>query len=147
MCLIKQYSLKQASCVGLLVRSLLIDRRKQWHVIISIVSVLFGGQLVTSHPSSCYMTLISEQGRVKICKCSQSLFNQFSFSILSLFLRLKTGLNCTRKVVDQRRILSLNSVFDACCHSCQLSTYQYLQQQCSDSQVHCTSPLQTMKRK
>ena len=28
-CLIKQYSLKQASCVGLLVRSLLIDRRKQ----------------------------------------------------------------------------------------------------------------------
>ena len=106
MCLIKQYSLKQASCVGLLVRSLLIGRRKQWHVIISIVSVLFGGQLVTSHPSSCYMTLISEQGRVKICKCSQSLFNQFSFSILSLFLRLKTGLNCTRKVVDQRRILN-----------------------------------------
>ena len=64
------------------------------------------GQLVTSHPSSRYMTLMSEQGRVKICKYSQSPFNQFSFSMLSLFLRLKTGLNCTRKVVDQRRILN-----------------------------------------
>ena len=107
------------------------------------------GQLLTSHPSSCYMTLMSEQGRVTICKYSQSPFNQFSFSMLSLFLCLKTGLNYTRKVVDQRRILNpeFEQLFDACCHSCQLSTYQYLQQQCSNSQVHCTSPLQTMKRK
>ena len=107
------------------------------------------GQLVTSHRSSCYMTLMSEQGRVIICKYSQSPFNQFSFSMLSLFLCLKTGLNYTRKVVDQRRILNpeFEQLFDACCHFCQLSTYQYLQQQCSDSQVHCTSPLQTMKMK
>ena len=67
---------------------------------------MFGGQLVTSHPSSCYMTLISEQGRVKICKYSQSPFNQLSFSMLSPFLPLKTGLNYTRKVVDQGRILN-----------------------------------------
>ena len=52
------------------------------------------------------MTLISEQGREKICKYSQSPFNQFSLSMLSLFLRLKTGLNYTRKVVDQGRILN-----------------------------------------
>ena len=52
------------------------------------------------------MTLMSEQGRVKICKYSQSPFNQFSFSILSLFLRLKTGPNYTRKDVDQKRILN-----------------------------------------
>ena len=52
------------------------------------------------------MTLMSEQGRVKICKYSQFPFTQFSFSILSLFLRLKTGLTNTRKVVDQGRILN-----------------------------------------
>ena len=52
------------------------------------------------------MTLMSEQGRVKICKYSQSPFHQFSFSMLSLFLRLKTGPNYTRKDVDQKRILN-----------------------------------------
>ena len=51
------------------------------------------------------MTLISELRRVKICKYSQSPFNQFSFSMLSLFLRLKTELNYIRKDVDQKRIL------------------------------------------
>ena len=49
---------------------------------------------------------LSDQGKCKICKYSQSPFNQFSFSILSLFLRLKTGLNYTRKDVDQKRILN-----------------------------------------
>ena len=53
---------------------------------------------------------LSDQGKCKICKYSQSPFNQFSFSILSLFLRLKTELNYTRKDVDQKRIL--NSYFE-----------------------------------
>ena len=53
-----------------------------------------------------YSLFLSNQGEYKICKYSQSPFNQFSFSILSLFLRLKTGLNYTRKDVDQKRILN-----------------------------------------
>ena len=58
-------------------------------------------------PMSCFILLIlSDQGKCKICKCSQSPFNQFSFSILSFFLRLKTGPNFTRKDVDQKRILN-----------------------------------------
>ena len=40
-----------------------------------------------------YSLFLSNQGEYKICKYSQSPFNQFSFSILSLFLRLKTGPN------------------------------------------------------
>ena len=45
-------------------------------------------------------------GKCKICTYSQAPLNQFSFSILSLFLPLKTGLNYTRKDVDQKRILN-----------------------------------------
>ena len=50
--------LKKSVVLELLVRwrSLLIGRRKQWHVILSIVSVLFGVR-VRPLPSSCYMTL------------------------------------------------------------------------------------------
>ena len=49
---------KKSVVLELLVRwrSLLIGRRKQWHVILSIVSVLFGIR-VRPLPSSCYMTL------------------------------------------------------------------------------------------
>ena len=49
---------KKSIVLELLVRwrSLLIGRRKQWHVILSIVSVLFGVR-VRPLPSSCYMTL------------------------------------------------------------------------------------------
>ena len=56
-------------------------------------------------PVCSILPILSDQGKCKICKCSQSPFNQFSFSILSLFLHLKTGLNYTRKDVDQKRIL------------------------------------------
>ena len=52
------------------------------------------------------LPILSDQGKCKICKYSQSPFNQFSFLILSFFLRLKTGLNYTRKDVDQKRILN-----------------------------------------
>ena len=49
--------------------------------------------LEVGSPVSCsILPILSDQGKCKICKCSQSPFNQFSFSILSLFLRLKTGL-------------------------------------------------------
>ena len=58
-------------------------------------------------PVSCsILPILSDEGKCKICKYSQSPFNQFSFSILSLFLRLKTGPNYTRKDVDQKRILN-----------------------------------------
>ena len=106
MCLIKQCSLQQASCVGLLVKVSPDWSQKTMTCHSFKCFSIVWGQLVTSHPSSCYMTLMSEQGRVKICKYSQSPFNQFSFSILSLFLRLKTGPNYTRKDVDQKRILN-----------------------------------------
>ena len=43
-------------------------------------------------------------------------------------------------------ILILNSFFAECCLACQLSLYRCLRQQCSDSQVHCSSPLQRMKK-
>ena len=58
-------------------------------------------------PVSCsILPILSDQGKCKICKYSQSPPNQFSFSMLSLFLRLKTGLNYTRKDVNQKRILN-----------------------------------------
>ena len=58
-------------------------------------------------PMSCsILPILSDQRKCKICKYSQSPFNQFSFSMLSLFLRLKTGPNYTRKDVDQKRILN-----------------------------------------
>ena len=102
-------------------------------------------------PVSCsILPILSDQGKCKICKYSQSPFNQFSFSTLFLFLRLKTGPNfLIRERMWIRRefwILILNSFFAECCRACQLSLYRYLWQQCSDSQVHCTSPLQRMKK-
>ena len=94
------------------------------------------------------LPILSDQGKCKICKYSQSPFNQFSFSILSLFLRLKTGLNYTRKDVDQKRILNpyFEQLFCRILRACQLSLYRYLWQQCSDSQVYCSSPLQRIKK-
>ena len=63
--------------------------------------------LEVDSPVSCsILPILSDQGKCKICTYSQSPFNQFSFSILSLFLRLKTGPNYTRKDVDQKRILN-----------------------------------------
>ena len=53
-----------------------------------------------------YSLFYANRERVKICKNSKSPYNQFSFSILSLFLRPKAGLNYTRKDVDQKRILN-----------------------------------------
>ena len=56
-------------------------------------------------PVSCsILPILSDEGKCKICKYSQSPFNQFSFSILSLFLRLKTGPNYG---CGQKRILNL----------------------------------------
>ena len=58
-------------------------------------------------PVSCsILPILSDQGKCKICKYSQSPSNQFSFAILSLFVRLKTGLNYTQMDVDQKRILN-----------------------------------------
>ena len=49
--------------------------------------------LEVDSPVSCsILPILSDQGKCKIFKYSQSPFNQFSFSILFLFLRLKTGL-------------------------------------------------------
>ena len=63
--------------------------------------------LEVGSPMSCSIfPILSDQGKCKICKYSQSPFNQFSFSILSLFWRLKTGLNYKQKDVDQKRILN-----------------------------------------
>ena len=58
---------------------------------------------MTSHPSSCYMTLISEQGSVKICKYSQSPFNH---SQSSLFFAPQNWTKLYAKDVDQKRILN-----------------------------------------
>ena len=63
--------------------------------------------LEVDSPVSCsILPILSDQGKCKIFKYSQSPFNQFSFSILFLFLRLKTGPNYTGKDVDQKRILN-----------------------------------------
>ena len=62
--------------------------------------------LEVDSPVGSILPILSDQGKCKICENSQAPFNQFSFSILSLFLRLKTGPNYTRKDVDQKRILN-----------------------------------------
>ena len=92
--------------------------------------------------------ILRDQGKGKICKYSQAPLNQFSFSIFSLFFRLKTGLNYTRKDVDQKIILNpyFEQLFCRMLRAFQLSLYRCLRQQCSDSQVHCSSPLQRMKK-
>ena len=63
--------------------------------------------LEVDSPVSCsILPILSDQGKCKIFKYSQSPFNQFSFSIFSLFLRLKTRPKYTWKDVDQKRILN-----------------------------------------
>ena len=61
--------------------------------------------LEVDSPVSCsILPILSDQGKCKIFKYSQSPFNQFTFSILFLFLRLKTGPNYTGKDVDQKGV-------------------------------------------
>ena len=95
------------------------------------------------------LTILSHQGKCKICKYSQSPFNQFSFNSQSYLFSCASKLDWTisERMWIRREfwILILNSFFAECCRACQLSLYRS-RQQCSDSQVHCSSPLQRMKR-
>ena len=100
-------------------------------------------------PVSCSIhPILSDQGKCKICKVRSLLLISFRSQtyLFSCASKLDRTIRERMRIRREFWILILNSFFAECCRACQLSLSRYLWQRCSDSLVHCTSPLQKMKK-
>ena len=104
--------------------------------------------LEVDSPVGSILPILSDQESVKFVRIRR--LPLISFRSQSYLFSYASKLDRTiRERMWIRRefwILILNSFFAECCRACQLSLSRYLWQRCSDSLVHCTSPLQKMKK-